>query len=392
MKILLLINSFGRGGAEKSTVSFILKVNKQYENINFVCVYLHPYKPGFYDEIEQNKIPLIHIKEKSFFSRLKRFRGIIEEFHPDIVHSVLFDSNLISRFSSIGRNEIFVESLVNKTYSKDREYQSRNIQIKSYLIKLIDKSSSYLVDYFHSVGFAVANHYLEVYNRKFNYTVVERGRLKPINIPEKKGNVSGKLTLLTLARQEYQKGLLYLLEAMLPFRNMVQLQIVGREGSATEELKEYVRRNNMENYVEFCGYFDDIVPLVNNADVYVSASLYEGLPGSVIEAMSLKKPLILSDIEEHREVAIENENVLFFQSKNSRELSEKIEIFLNDRKLLKKFGSRSMEIFNERFTEDSMIKGIQRFRLLKRYRECYFLNKKKFTTRVHKRFSYLETS
>ncbi|SKB36848.1 Glycosyltransferase involved in cell wall bisynthesis [Salegentibacter holothuriorum] len=363
MKILLLINSFGRGGAEKSTVSFILKVNKQYENINFVCVYLHPYKPGFYDEIEQNKIPLIHIKEKGFFSRVKRFKGIIEEFHPDIVHSVLFDSNLISRFSSIGRNEIFVESLVNKTYSKDREYQSRNIQIKSYLIKLIDKSSSYLVDYFHSVGFAVANHYLEVYNRKFNYTVVERGRLKPINIPEKKGNVSGKLTLLTLARQEYQKGLLYLLEAMLPFRNMVQLQIVGREGSATEELKEYVRRNNMENDVEFCGYFDDIVPLVNNADVYVSASLYEGLPGSVIEAMSLKKPLILSDIEEHREVAIENENVLFFQPKNSRELSEKIEIFLNDRKLLKKFGSRSMEIFNERFTEDSMIKGMAEFYL-----------------------------
>jgi glycosyltransferase involved in cell wall biosynthesis len=363
MKILILINSFGKGGAENSTASFILKVNKQYGNINFVCVYLHPYMPGFYDEIQENKIPLIHIKEKSFLSRVKRFRSIIDEFQPDIVHSVLFDSNLISRFSSIGRKEIYVESLVNKTYSNDREYQSKNIQMKSSLIKLIDKRTSFFVDHFHSVGFAVAKHYLEVYNRKFSYTVVERGRLEPVDIPEKIENISEKLTLLTLARQEYQKGLLYLLEAMLPFKNIVKLQIVGREGSATEGLKEFVRLNKMENDVEFCGYFNDVLPIVNNADIYVSASLYEGLPGSVIEAMSLKKPLLLSDIGEHREVAIENENALFFQTKNSRELSEKIEMFINDRNMLKAFGNRSFEIFKERFTEEAMVKGMAEFYL-----------------------------
>lgn len=363
MKILILINSFGKGGAENSTASFILKVNKQYENISFVCVYLHPYMPGFYDEIQENKIPLIHIKEKNLFSRVKKFRSIIDEFKPDIVHSVLFDSNLISRFSSIGRKEIYIESLVNKTYSNDREYQSKSIQIKSSLVKLIDKRTSYLVDHFHSVGFAVAKHYLEVYNRKFIYTVVERGRLEPVDIPEKIENKSGKLILLTLARQEYQKGLLYLLEAMIPFKNIVKLQIVGREGSATEGLKEFVRVNKMENDVEFCGYFNDVLPIVNNADIYVSASLYEGLPGSVIEAMSLKKPLLLSDIGEHREVAIENENALFFQTKNPKELSEKIEMFINDRNMLKDFGNRSIEIFKERFTEDAMVKGMAEFYL-----------------------------
>lgn len=363
MKILILINSFGRGGAEKSTAAFILKVNKQYKNINFVCVYLHPYMPGFYDEIKENKIPLIQIKEKSLFSRIKRFRSIIDEFQPDIVHSVLFDSNLISRFSSIGRKEIYVESLVNKTYSIDREYKSKNIQIKSSLIKILDKRTSHLVDHFHSVGFAVAKHYLEVYNRKLNYTVVERGRLEPVGIPEKIENISGKLILLTLARQEYQKGLLYLLEAMLPFKNIVKLQIVGREGSATEGLKEFVRLHKMENDVEFCGYFNDVQEIVNNADIYVSASLYEGLPGSVIEAMSLRKPLLLSDIGEHREVAIENENALFFQTKNPKELSEKIEIFINNRNILKDFGNRSFEIFKERFTEDAMVRGMAEFYL-----------------------------
>ncbi len=361
MKILIFINSFGKGGAENSTASFILKVNELYENINFVCVYLHPFMPGSYDKIQENKIPLIHIKEKSFFSRVKRLRSIIDEFRPDIVHSVLFDSNLISRFSSIGRKEIYVESLVNKTYSNDREFQSKNMQFKSSIVKLIDIRTSYLVDHFHSVGFAVAKHYLEVYNRKFRYTVVERGRLEPVSIPEKIVNISGKLTLLTLARQEYQKGLLYLLEALLPFKNIVKLQIVGREGSATEELKEFVRVNKMENDVEFCGYFIDVLPIVNNADIYVSASLYEGLPGSVIEAMSLRKPLLLSDIGEHREVAIENENALFFQTKNSRELSEKIAMFIRDRNMLKDFGNRSFKIFKERFTEDTMVKGMAEF-------------------------------
>lgn len=361
MKILILINSFGRGGAEKSTASFIIKLKQQYKEFDFLCVYLYPYSPGFYDELERNEIPLIHLKEKNLFTRIGKFRKIINEYNPAIVHSVLFESNMISRLSSIGIDSKFVESLVNKPYLSEREFQNKNVKYKRVLVKWIDKKTSFLVDHFHSVGQAVANHYLEVFNRNFKYTVVHRGRPVP-NIELQENEKSNeKLLLVTLARHEFQKGLIYLLEAILILKGKVKLQIVGRDGAASGVLKEFVENNNFQNDVEFCGYLSDINPVVKNADVYVSASLFEGLPGSVIEAMALKKPLLLSDIGEHREVAIDKQNALFFPTKNASVLAKGIEKYINNPALIDKYGERSHEIFLEKFTERSMVRGMADF-------------------------------
>lgn len=362
MKVLILINSFGRGGAEKSTALFILKLNKQYADINFVCVYLYPFTPGFYKEIEENNIPIIHIKEKTIFSRVKRFRSIIKDYKPDIIHSVLHESNMITRFSSIGVKAVFVESLVSKPYFIDREYQNKIIKYKHTIgIKFLDKYTSFLVNHFHSVGLTVAKYYLEVYNRKFAYTIVRRGRPVPMNVPEKVNTNSEKLILVTLARHEYLKGLQYLVEAVQPIKDKVKLKIVGRDGSATKSLKEFVKAHQMENTVEFCGFLNDVIPVLREADIYVSASLTEGLPGSVIEAMSLKMPLLLSDIEEHREVATENGNALFFKSKDKEEIRSNIIRILDNEIDLISLGNKSFEIFNERFTEEAMVNGMAQF-------------------------------
>ncbi len=362
MKILILIDSFGRGGAEKSTALFILKLNELYKDINFVCVYLYPYRPGSYEELQRNNIPLIHLKEKGLFQKVKKFRRIIKDHNPDIVHSVLYESNLIKRLSSIGLNSIFIESLVNKPYVKEREYQTKSVEYKSKVTKFIDKRTAFLVDHFHSVGYAVAAHYKEVYGKNLKFTVVERGRPVPADINLQETNeYENFLTLVTTARQEYQKGLIYLLEALIPFKNKVRLKIIGREGSSTPQLKIFVKQNQLENSVKFYGFIENVVEVVSKADVYVSASLYEGLPGSVIEAMSVKKPLILSDIEEHREVANENENALFFKSKDIEGIRSNINQILENKIDLTSFGNKSFEIFNERFTEDAMVKGMAQF-------------------------------
>lgn len=362
MKVLILINSFGMAGAEKSTALIILRINEKYKNINFVCAYLEPYMPGYYDEIEQNNIPLIHIKEKGFLGRIKKVRAIIGVHKPDVVHSVLHEANMLARFSSFGLEPVFVESLVGKPYSKGREYQSQMVKIKHGIaIKFIDKWSSYLVDHFHSVGHAVAKHYLEVFSRNFAYTVVERGRPPRPSSSIIKKDTSERKVLVTLARHECLKGLIYLLEAMVFVKDKAKLKIIGREGATTGVLKSFIRKNQLEDCVELCGFYQDVFPALTKADAYISASLSEGLPGSVIEAMSCGLPLILSDIAEHREVGIENENALFFHSKNPHSIAEKINMFLENEKLLKEFGNRSLSLFMEKFTEDAMVEGMATF-------------------------------
>ncbi|WP_029036030.1 glycosyltransferase family 4 protein [Salinimicrobium xinjiangense] len=361
MKILILINSFGRGGAENSTAKFILGVNQKYKDINFKCVYLEKYMPGCYEELAENGIEVTKLPGQNFLSRVKNFSKLISIYKPNIVHTILFESNMIGRFASVGKKTLLVESLVNKTYSEDRDFKSRSLRLKSYGIKYLDKITSRMVDHFHTVGHAVAKHYINVYGREIAYTVVERGRPYPPSNDQRDLKNNEKLYLVTLARQEYQKGLIYLLKAIVPHKKQLKLQIIGREGAATEAIKNFIHEHDLKNTVEFCGYLSDVFTILRKADVYVSASLYEGLPGSVIEAMSVKLPLLLSDIEEHKEVAQGNKNALFFETKKSEDLSEKIQVFQNDPSLRKKFGSYSFEIFQKKFTEEAMVDGMANF-------------------------------
>jgi glycosyltransferase involved in cell wall biosynthesis len=54
--------------------------------------------------------------------------------------------------------------------------------------------------------------------------------------------------------------------------------------------------------IRFFGHSDDVVEFLHMSDFYISASISEGLPNSIMEAMACGVPVILSDIEAHREL------------------------------------------------------------------------------------------
>ena len=54
--------------------------------------------------------------------------------------------------------------------------------------------------------------------------------------------------------------------------------------------------------IRFVGHCEDVLPYLQVADFFVSASRSEGLPTAVLEALSCGLPAVLSDIEPHREI------------------------------------------------------------------------------------------
>lgn len=84
----------------------------------------------------------------------------------------------------------------------------------------------------------------------------------------------------------------------------VMLNIIG-SGPLMDELKTDVKVKRLENRIKFTGSLprDMVYELLVNTDLYVSTSSYEGLPVSVLEAMACGIPCIVSDIEQHREIA-----------------------------------------------------------------------------------------
>jgi glycosyltransferase involved in cell wall biosynthesis len=106
--------------------------------------------------------------------------------------------------------------------------------------------------------------------------------------------------------------------------------------------------------------------LLESADLYLSTSLWEGLPLSVLEAMSMSLPLLLSNCVGNKDLVINDKNGYLF--KNVINAVEKI-IFLNEnRSLLSTFGAHSRFLCKTYFD----IK-----KTYKEYEELYYNNLKK---------------
>ena len=101
-------------------------------------------------------------------------------------------------------------------------------------------------------------------------------------------------------------------------------------------LEEYKKKYANSQAVTFLGRRSDIKELLNIADVFVSSSESEGLPLAVLEAISSRNYVFLSDIPQHQEILQEfgnsgvsyqlgDENKLAALFRNTKELLEKAE-------------------------------------------------------------------
>lgn len=83
-----------------------------------------------------------------------------------------------------------------------------------------------------------------------------------------------------------------------------ELVFVG-EGNLREQIVAESRRLGLETRVIITGLIerDSVYKQLATADLFVSASIVEGLPVSVLEAMACRCPVVLSDIPPHREIA-----------------------------------------------------------------------------------------
>jgi len=107
--------------------------------------------------------------------------------------------------------------------------------------------------------------------------------------------------------------------------------ILGK-GSLTRKLKKSAAMLNISSNVKFLGHvpLTEMPKYLKMVDVYVSTSLSDGTSASLIEAMTCKLPVIVTDIAGNREWITDGSNGLLFPVKDSRLLAERIITLLKD--------------------------------------------------------------
>ncbi len=102
-----------------------------------------------------------------------------------------------------------------------------------------------------------------------------------------------------VAKLREQKGHKYLLEAVarlpLELRINSKFLLVG-DGPQGSFLKRYAAQMNISKQVIFLGDREDIADILLISDIFVMPSLWEGLPGAVMEAMAMGVAVLATDI------------------------------------------------------------------------------------------------
>jgi glycosyltransferase involved in cell wall biosynthesis len=184
-----------------------------------------------------------------------------------------------------------------------------------------------------------------------------------ISIPTSR--VHDSCELLTCCRVTPRKDLGCLLEAMAILskrENNVRLTIAGspfsdRDHAYYQKLLEKIARDGTGSFVRFAEWHDDVRPMLEAADVYVSSSSDEGLPGAVREAQAAGLPVVATDAGGTREAVLNGKTGLIVSCNDAQALADAIERLARDPILARQFGSAGRRRASELFSTEGFIQG-----------------------------------
>jgi len=178
----------------------------------------------------------------------------------------------------------------------------------------------------------VKKYFKEVYNRETVF--IPNGVNRPSQVqPEiitEKYNLKKDDYILYLGRLVPEKGIKYLIEAFKKIDTDKKLLVAGGSSDTSEYEKELIELAKDDPRIIFTGFVQGKIleELFSNAYIYVLPSDLEGMPLSLLEAMSYSNCCITSDIPECAEV-IGDKGVTFKKGSIS-ELQDKLQYLCNN--------------------------------------------------------------
>jgi len=276
--------------------------------------------------------------------RLRRTAAAVRTRRPDLIHTSLTEANLLGRAVGTALRIPVVCSLVNVTYGPEQLEAPDRTRYQVRSRHLADLATARLVARFHAVTSVVADVMApRLRIRRDRIDVIPRGRSAGAlgqRSPARREAVRRRLALepdedlvLAAARQEYQKGLDVLLEAMpavLEARPRARLVVAGRRGLHTPVLEDAVERLGLGERVRFLGLRSDVPDLLGAADVFVLPSRWEGMGGVLLEAMALEAPIVASDLATLRDALPDERYARFTPLEDAAALAGEIVATLQD--------------------------------------------------------------
>ncbi|MDB5198175.1 MAG: hypothetical protein JWO92_138 [Chitinophagaceae bacterium] len=346
--ILHIIYNLGRGGAETMLVTVV----KELTDYNNIVVTLFP-ENHFESELTSDKYYCLNVGSIFLLPfAIPQLKKIIKDNNVDIIHSHLFWPTILARVAT--PKNIPLVTTIHTSIATASDY-------KKWYIKLLDKISYRMHQcVIITVSQGVLNEYFQLlkvkpYKAYVLHTFVDV-RVFNSNNASEKNQPENIFRLITVGNLLKAKNHKYLLEAFtLLDNNKFQLDIYG-EGALRKEMETIINDNKLN--INLKGEVRNIEKIINRYDLFVMSSTFEGFSLSVLEAMAMRMPLLVSDIKSFREQC--EDTAVYFNLDNVKDFTEKLKTLAPDTNYLNSLGEKAHKRAVNNFTLQQHMEGLRK--------------------------------
>lgn len=358
MKILYLITSTTRGGAENTLYNILSRVDRA----AFAPARVISLKPAgpVAARMERLGVSVQSLNMGYLPGPLAagKVRDIIADVKPDIVHAFLYRAIQFARAAKTPAFKLIASPRVNyrtrgplilwwDRFNKDKDdlVISESDSSRDFLIKHQGYSPEKVITVRNGVdsGFWVYNEAERVETR-FKADIKD-----------------DELLLFSSGRLDKQKGYEYLLRALALIKDRAPglKTVIAGTGPLEKKLLNLAGELKLDYRVRFCGEQEHIRPWLSAADMFALPSLWEGVPNSLLEAMSAGKPCLATSVDGVLEVAEPETDILAARPASHAALADQLMRLYADPALRQKLSANAARAARERLSMRAMIAGYE---------------------------------
>ena len=359
IKVLNVISDTNIGGAGKCVLTFL----KYYSKDEFDLAVVIPKNSLLKPEIEKLGARCIEVDalaDKSLdFKAVSRLLKIFKAEKPDVIH---YHAAMSARIA--GR--LYKRAKI--VYTRHSVFEPSPTISRGIGKKINGFVNNATADRIIAVADAAKDNLTKTGVSDKKIIVIQNGvePLKPLPESEKQkirseyGVGENDFILGIAARLNEVKGHIYILEAlkMLIDDGITNAKlIIAGTGDYEDTIRRKIAELNLGENVVMAGFVKDVSGFMNILSVSVNASFgTEATSLALLEGMSLGVPAVVSDFGGNPGVIEEGVNGYLFESKNSRQMYEKLKLALQNGIALKDMCKK---VFEERFRAEIMTEKIQ---------------------------------
>jgi len=203
----------------------------------------------------------------------------------------------------------------------------------------------------------VQDYFKKTYGRKTTFIPngVSKPQISEAEIIKEKFNLEKDNYILFLGRMVPEKGIHYLVEAFKGTKTDKKLVIAGGASDTDSYYSELKESSKDDDRIIFTGFVQgkELDELYSNAYIYCLPSDLEGMPLSLLEAMSYGNCCLTSDIDECSQV-IEDKGVTFKKS-DLEDLKTKLQELCKKKKIVEEYKKNAQDFILEKYNWDDVV-------------------------------------